>query len=299
MALRPACYRALVARVRTELAARVNLAPPQSPHGAQKGVNLRGPRIGAEQASAVQHTFQGLQEGAVVPGIVGIVRDQLAAVNLAGGVTGLLRLGQISHARVGQAGMLFRSGMPIKALVLKVYPGRSSVELSTKELEPRPGDMLRDPQHVYDKAEDTVQRLHERERAARQAYAQQQEKKQEQLRNYAEAFRLEAFKEGEVVAGVVRSGRRHGRAGADPADSAESVKQLPRFVKRGERIKAMVVDVDPVRGRVALSTKRLELMPGDMLRNRARVYEKAEELLAEEETAGEERLAEEEVAEDG
>ena len=40
----------------------------------------------------------------------------------------------------------------------------------------------------------------------------------------------------------------------------------------------MVLSMDPSRGRVVLSTKKLEPTPGDMLRNPQLVFEKAEEM---------------------
>merc|ERR1711976_99792 len=43
------------------------------------------------------------------------------------------------------------------------------IALSTKTLEPEPGDMLRDPARVYEMAEETAARYHERMEAERKA----------------------------------------------------------------------------------------------------------------------------------
>ena len=40
----------------------------------------------------------------------------------------------------------------------------------------------------------------------------------------------------------------------------------------------MIIDLDAERGRISLSTKQLEPEPGDMLKNRDVVFEKAEEM---------------------
>jgi small subunit ribosomal protein S1 len=40
----------------------------------------------------------------------------------------------------------------------------------------------------------------------------------------------------------------------------------------------MIIDLDAERGRISLSTKQLEPEPGDMLKNRDIVFEKAEEM---------------------
>jgi len=46
----------------------------------------------------------------------------------------------------------------------------------------------------------------------------------------------------------------------------------------GDEIKAMVLSYDANRGRVSLSTKKLEMEPGDMLRNPAKVFDNAENM---------------------
>jgi len=43
-------------------------------------------------------------------------------------------------------------------------------------------------------------------------------------------------------------------------------------------IKVLILSKDGERGRLSLSTKKLEPSPGDMLRNPALVFEKAEEM---------------------
>ena len=40
----------------------------------------------------------------------------------------------------------------------------------------------------------------------------------------------------------------------------------------------MIIDLDADRGRISLSTKQIEPEPGDMLKNREVVFEKAEEM---------------------
>ena len=46
----------------------------------------------------------------------------------------------------------------------------------------------------------------------------------------------------------------------------------------GDELKVLVLAKDAERGRLSLSTKKLEPSPGDMLRNPALVFEKAEEM---------------------
>ncbi|GAB1538044.1 hypothetical protein NUACC21_07000 [Scytonema sp. NUACC21] len=47
-----------------------------------------------------------------------------------------------------------------------------------------------------------------------------------------------------------------------------------------DEVKVMIIDLDAERGRISLSTKQLEPEPGDMIKNRDLVYDKAEEMAA-------------------
>lgn len=49
------------------------------------------------------------------------------------------------------------------------------------------------------------------------------------------------------------------------------------MIQPGQQIKCMIVDHDKVNGRIALSTKTLEPEPGDMLKDRQKVFAQAEQ----------------------
>ncbi|PNH04143.1 30S ribosomal protein S1, chloroplastic [Tetrabaena socialis] len=95
------------------------------------------------------------QAGAIVAGVVQSIKPYGAFVEI-GDVTGMLRVSQVSKERVTQLDAVLKAGDAIKALVLSTDPERGRFTLSTKVLEATPGDMLRDPQLVYDKAEETA-----------------------------------------------------------------------------------------------------------------------------------------------
>ncbi|KAJ9525460.1 hypothetical protein QJQ45_003133 [Haematococcus lacustris] len=146
-------------------------------------------------------------------------------------------------------------------MILKYDQDKGRVTLSTKKLEATAGDMLRDPRLVFDKAEET-----------------------------AEAFKSGAARPrqvGDVVEGVVQSVEPHGAivdlAGITGAlhvsqishtriESAESI------LKEGDKLKVMILNYDQDKGRITLSTKKLETTPGDMLRDPRLVFDKAEEM---------------------
>eukprot|EP01033_Poteriospumella_lacustris_P013256 gene13256-9497_t len=62
--------------------------------------------------------------------------------------------------------------------------------------------------------------------------------------------------------------------------SHERVESLEKLFRVGQEVTAMVLDVDKGAGKIALSTRALELVPGDMLRDPAQVYARASEAAA-------------------
>ena len=107
--------------------------------------------------------------GDVVEGVVMSVKPYGAFIDL-GGMSGLLHISQISHDRVMDVEKVLNPGDSIKVMVLSQDQKRGRVGLCTKKLEPTPGDMLRDPALVYEKAEEMAalfkQRVADAEAAA-------------------------------------------------------------------------------------------------------------------------------------
>jgi len=58
--------------------------------------------------------------------------------------------------------------------------------------------------------------------------------------------------------------------------SQQYIESLPAIFQVAEAIKAVIIDLDPSRGRVSLSTKVLELRPGEMLEEKTHVMAEAE-----------------------
>ncbi|GFR50814.1 hypothetical protein Agub_g13089 [Astrephomene gubernaculifera] len=209
--------------------------------------------------------------GDVVAGVVQSVRPYGALIDL-GGVTGLLHISQISSEHVQSPEEVFAEGDKIKVMVLSHDRKRGRVGLSTKKLEPTPGDMLRNPQLVYEKAEEMAAAF---------------------ISSVTRASSSEPIddlpKLGRVYEGVVQTVKPYGAfvdlgiiVGLLHVEhiSCEKVRSLEEVFAKGDKIKVMVLSQDRKRGRVTLSTKKLEPTPGDMLRNPQLVYEKAEEMAA-------------------
>ena len=72
---------------------------------------------------------------------------------------------------LGQVPLLMCISMLLQVMILSQDKDRGRMSLSTKKLEVAPGDMLRDPQKVFDRAEETAalfrERLAQAEAAAR------------------------------------------------------------------------------------------------------------------------------------
>lgn len=107
--------------------------------------------------------------GDVIEGTVSAVKPYGAFIDLGNGASGLLHISQISHDRILNVDKVLADGDRIKVMVLSQDKERGRLALCTKKLEPTPGDMLRDPALVYEKAEAMAAKFKERVAAAEAA----------------------------------------------------------------------------------------------------------------------------------
>jgi len=115
---------------------------------------------------------EGLEVGDVCKGIVQAVKPYGAFVDV-GGTSGLLHISQISHERIVAVENVLSPGDELKVLILSKDKERGRLSLSTKKLEPSPGDMLRNPALVMEKAEEMGRAFRERVAAAEAAAAEE------------------------------------------------------------------------------------------------------------------------------
>ncbi|PWA68068.1 30S ribosomal protein S1 protein [Artemisia annua] len=99
--------------------------------------------------------------GSVVTGTVQSLKPYGAFIDI-GGVNGLLHVSQISHDRVSDIATILQPGDTLKVMILSHDRERGRVSLSTKKLEPTPGDMIRNPKLVFEKAEEMAQTFRQR-----------------------------------------------------------------------------------------------------------------------------------------
>jgi small subunit ribosomal protein S1 len=109
-----------------------------------------------------------LKVGDIVSGHIQNVTGFGAFVDLKG-VNGLLHVSQISNDRINTTEGIFQIGEPIKCMVLAIDKEKGRISLTTKKLEPSPGDMLRNRGLVLEKAEAMARLFRERVAAAEAA----------------------------------------------------------------------------------------------------------------------------------
>ena len=97
------------------------------------------------------------QVGDLVSGTVLGVKPYGVFVDI-GNAAALLQKLMVSHHELDRLENFFQEGDEIKAIITFLDKKRCRISLSTKDLEPEPGDMLKNPQLVYDQAEIMVAR---------------------------------------------------------------------------------------------------------------------------------------------
>ncbi len=124
----------------------------------------------SHRRAIVEKQMTQLVAGEVVTGTVRGIKPYGAFIDM-NGVSGLLHVSQISHDHVSDIPSIFKDGETVKAMIIHQDKEKGRISLSTKTLEPEPGDMLRDPQMVYAKAQETAALYHKRLEEERKAAA--------------------------------------------------------------------------------------------------------------------------------
>jgi len=122
----------------------------------------------SNRKAVVEQQMEDLSRGDLVQGMVKALKPYGAFVEV-GGMSGLLHISQISYDRIDDLEKVLQPGMQIKCMIIDHDKVNGRIALSTKTLEPEPGDMLKNPTLVFDKAEETAAAYHARMDAERQA----------------------------------------------------------------------------------------------------------------------------------
>jgi len=127
----------------------------------------------SNRRAVVEAQMSDLSRGDVIEGIVKALKPYGAFVEV-GGMSGLLHISQISMDRITDLEQVLQPGQKIKCMIIDHDKVNGRIALSTKTLEREPGDMIKNPESVYQNAEETAKvylEMQEAERKKREASA--------------------------------------------------------------------------------------------------------------------------------
>ena len=107
----------------------------------------------SHRRALVERKMNRLEVGEVVVGAVRGIKPYGAFIDI-GGVSGLLHISEISHEHIETPHSVLNVNDQMKVMIIDLDAERGRISLSTKALEPEPGDMLTDPKKVFDNAEE-------------------------------------------------------------------------------------------------------------------------------------------------
>ena len=120
----------------------------------------------SNRRAVVEAQMEDLSRGDVIDGLVKALKPYGAFVEV-GGMSGLLHISQISMDRINDLEKVLQPGQKIKCMIIDHDKVNGRIALSTKTLEPEPGDMIKDPERVYEMAEETARVYLEKQEAER------------------------------------------------------------------------------------------------------------------------------------
>ncbi|MCL1470101.1 S1 RNA-binding domain-containing protein [Argonema antarcticum] len=124
----------------------------------------------SHRRALVERKMNRLEVGEVVIGSVRGIKPYGAFIDI-GGVSGLLHISEISHEHIDTPHSVFNVNDEIKVMIIDLDAERGRISLSTKQLEPDPGDMIRNRDRVYDMAEEMAVKYREQLKAKQQGNA--------------------------------------------------------------------------------------------------------------------------------
>jgi small subunit ribosomal protein S1 len=115
----------------------------------------------SHRRALVESKMNGLEVGQVVIGSVRGIKPYGAFIDI-GGVSGLLHISEISHDHIDTPSSVFEVNDELKVMILDLDAERGRISLSTKQLEPEAGAMLKNRELVYEKAEEMAEKYRQK-----------------------------------------------------------------------------------------------------------------------------------------
>ncbi len=119
----------------------------------------------SHRRALVERKMNRLEVAEVVIGTVRGIKPYGAFIDI-GGVSGLLHISEISHDHIETPSSVLKVNDELKVMIIDLDADRGRISLSTKQLEPEPGAMVKNPQLVYDQAEEMAAKFREKMMAA-------------------------------------------------------------------------------------------------------------------------------------
>ena len=114
----------------------------------------------SHRRALVERKMNRLEVGEVVIGTVRGIKPYGAFIDI-GGVSGLLHISEISHEHIDTPHSVFNVNDELKVMIIDLDAERGRISLSTKQLEPEPGDMIKNRDAVFDRAEEMAAKFRE------------------------------------------------------------------------------------------------------------------------------------------
>ncbi len=115
----------------------------------------------SHRRALVERKMNGLEVGQVVVGSVRGIKPYGAFIDI-GGVSGLLHISEISHDHIDTPHSVFNVNDELKVMIIDLDAERGRISLSTKQLEPEPGDMLKNRDLIFEKAEEMAEKYRQK-----------------------------------------------------------------------------------------------------------------------------------------
>ena len=115
----------------------------------------------SHRRALVERKMNRLEVGEVVIGAVRGIKPYGAFIDI-GGVSGLLHISEISHDHIETPSSVLKVNDELKVMIIDLDADRGRISLSTKQLEPEPGAMVKNPQLVYDHAEEMAAKFRDK-----------------------------------------------------------------------------------------------------------------------------------------
>lgn len=139
----------------------------------------------SHRRALVERKMNGLEVAQVVVGSVRGIKPYGAFIDI-GGVSGLLHISEISHDHIDTPHSVFNVNDEVKVMIIDLDAERGRISLSTKQLEPEPGAMLKNRDLVNEKAEEMAEIFRQKRLAEAQGIPYEPDVIDESLDGYIE-----------------------------------------------------------------------------------------------------------------